>query len=234
MLVTTYGNKDMQSEVLIAYELGVRANPVQNASFALSTFYHDFKRLRSTEYHSPIVHMQPPYPYVEIPMVLTSNFEGNAYGLEFESESQLAPAWRLHGNYTYLIADITDYVPVTLLADQPGTILTENVIPRHQALLRTTWNPTPRLEVDVTGRFVDRLTNTDIKSYTTADCRLGFELFDGFQLFAAGQNLIGPAHIEFDSPLPIQSLKASTERTISLGANWKFQSERSKVQISKR
>lgn len=234
VMATFHGSENMNSEILIAYELGFRLQPAQNLGFAATGFFHDYDRLRFAQINAPIIHMESPVPYVESPSSLTNDLFGNSQGFEIESELHLRSDWKLAANYSFLHADFFLKNPVPSAAGNPLESITENIIPNHQAVMRSAWDLGRRFELDITGRYVSKLTNSTISDYATADCRVGYQAFSGFEFFAAGQNLIGPAHHEFDSPLTLQTLKAQTERTLYLGATWTFRNANNKVQISKR
>ncbi|MCP4389810.1 MAG: TonB-dependent receptor, partial [Gammaproteobacteria bacterium] len=69
--------------------------------------------------------------------------------------------------------------------------------PQQQAGLRVSWDIAPDLELDLIGRYVDRLPDFDVDAYTELDARLGWQISRNFSLALVGRNLLNPHHQEY-------------------------------------
>lgn len=185
------GNDDMDSEQLIAYELGYRFFYDQRISLDIATFYNDYDDLRSLERGSII----PGNP-VLVPLILDNKLDGESYGVEISGQWQVNDIWRLQAMYSYF--------QLQLHVDNGSTDVTEegdeNDSPHHQFALTSELNLTETLEFDTTIRFVDSIPKTaqksDVDAYVTMDLRLGWQPVKSLDISLVGLNLFGN-HREF-------------------------------------
>ena len=93
-----------ESETLIAYELGYRAQlgpKVVRLRLRLFTMTTD--DVRSTEHSTPVT----PFPNFGLPLLLfQNNLEGKTYGIELSGDYQVVDWWRLHAGYDLLKENI--------------------------------------------------------------------------------------------------------------------------------
>jgi iron complex outermembrane receptor protein len=73
----------------------------------------------------------------------------------------------------------------------------EGSSPRHQATVQSFLNLPKKLEFEQTYRYVSALPAQMVKSYSTADARLGWLFIRQTELSVVGQNLMQPQHTEF-------------------------------------
>jgi iron complex outermembrane receptor protein len=73
----------------------------------------------------------------------------------------------------------------------------EGSSPRHQGTIQSFLNLPKKLELDQTYRYVSALPAQMVKSYGTADARLGWHFTRKMELSVVGQNLLQPHHAEF-------------------------------------
>jgi iron complex outermembrane recepter protein len=101
LIVLLRGDAAFDSETLIAYELGYRAQLGPAFSAAVSTFYNDYDNLRSTS-------LSPPDPIFGLPFPLffENNLEGETHGFELSATFQALERWRVHRGYRLLEEDI--------------------------------------------------------------------------------------------------------------------------------
>ena len=202
------GNFD--SEELLAYEAGWRAQP--NAGFALSlaTFYNQYDKLRSAE---------PGPPPFNLPITILNGVEGDTYGLELTANYQVLRNWRLRAGYTYFHKDLE--VKSSSRDLNNGTV--ESSDPEHQVLLQSKLDLGKRIELDWVARYVDRLPNGDrmpnpyVPSYISLDLRLGWRVTNGVELSLVGQNLLDGRHPEF---VPTSPSPREIERSFYARLSW--------------
>ena len=189
--VPLFAFEDLQSEEVLATELGWRLQPQDRVSLALSTFYNDYDDLRTAE---------PGPPPFGIPITLGNGLQGHTYGVELAALWQVIDQWRVRGGYTFLKKE---------LSLKPGSLdlngaTAESNDPEHQFLIQSTADLPGRLELDAVFRFVDALPDPPVPSYAGLDLRLGWRATRRLELAVVGQNLLHDEHVEFipSNPAP--------------------------------
>lgn len=211
------GGADFESETVIAYELGYRAQLGSNFSASLATFFNNYDDVRSTS-------LSPPDPVFGLPFPLfyENNLEGQTYGFELSVDYRMLDWWRLRGGYTFLEADI--HV-------KPGradfnNALNETADPRHQFSLRSSMDLPGNLELDAGLRWVDsfQFNNSSVPdtvpSYFELDVRLAWRPTKNLEVSIVGQNLLHDHHLEYviASPNPREEI----ERSVYGKLTWRF------------
>jgi iron complex outermembrane receptor protein len=191
------GNPDFESETLIAYELGYRAQLGQKVSTSLSAYFNDYNDIRSAN-------DSPPPARFDLPVVYENNLKGETWGFELSADYQILDWWRLHGGYNFLQENI--YV-------KPGqkdinNAINETADPENQIFLRSSMDLPYHTELDLDGRWVDSFVfNTGngpgtVPSYFEMDARLAWHLGRHWEFSIVGQNLLRERHVEYISPSP--------------------------------
>jgi len=195
------GGPGFQSEEVLAYEAGYRAQVMSNASLSVSAFYNTYDRLRTVE--------------LPFPMTIQNRMEGDAYGVEAWATFEPLPWWRLKAGG--MIMDKN-------LRLEPGStsffgFTAEGNDPKHQFSLRSEMNITETVELDWALRAVGSLPAPRVPAYAALDARLGWNITEQVQLSVSGLNLTNAAHTEFvvSSP-PRRDIRRSFYAT----ARWSF------------
>jgi len=141
--ITVKGNRDYESEELLAYELGYRFVPANTLSLDMAVFYNDYDNLRSFEEDEYV----PQDGYAEQPLRFDNKLKGSTYGLELAAAWQAADWWQWDMAYSYFWIDID-----TRSEDQEGQ---NNDGPQHQVSLRSAVNLSKDLHLDLWLRYVD-------------------------------------------------------------------------------
>ncbi|HEV8604339.1 MAG TPA: TonB-dependent receptor [Tepidisphaeraceae bacterium] len=178
--VSLLGNKNFESENVIAYELGYRIQPSKLLALDLATFYNNYDNLRSLEVNGT-------------QYTIENQANGQTYGLELGATLKPADWWVFRAAYTYL--------QVQLQTD-PGstdttTIASEGNDPEHQFYLRSSMDLPHHLDLDCTLRYVSELASQNVPAYTAFDVRLAWRPTQQFELAIVGQNLFDNQHLEF-------------------------------------
>ena len=184
------GSSTFQSETLIAYELGYRAELGPKASVSISTFYNSYDHLRSLSYT----------PATLIPFFFQNELEGDTYGTELGATYQITSTWRIHGSYDLLRENIRV---------KPGGFdinhaLNETSDPKHQASLRSSLDlPFGTAKFDAAWRWVDTLQYNNngvvgiVPSYAEMDARFAWQVSREVELSIERQNLLHSRHVEY-------------------------------------
>jgi iron complex outermembrane receptor protein len=199
--------KTFQSEELVAYELGYRAQPVERLSLSVAGFYHDYDDLRSIE---PATSPGP------VPVKLANGQEGEVYGVELTARYRPTDWWQLQVGHTELRVEIRP---------KPGSAnrtfgSAEAADSKHHLTLRSSFDLPGDLEFDAGYRYVSRITNPNLLTpgYSELDLRLGWAPISRLQISIVGQNLLHARHEEFGAAATAQAI----ERGVFAKAVWGF------------
>lgn len=175
--VSLFGNEDLRSEELLAFELGYRANPVDKVNLDLSVFYNVYDKLREAERGSPAL-AAAPVPRVVLPIAAQDRNAAESYGVEVATDWEVMPWWRLKAAYSFL----------QVLGD--STMIRRSGSPQHQASLRSLMNLGSGWQLDLWPRYVDNLPALGVESYFDLDARLAWRPNDTVEFAIVGQNLL--------------------------------------------
>jgi iron complex outermembrane receptor protein len=211
------GSSEFDSEKLLAYELGGRAQVLDNLSVDLAAYYNDYDQLRTTE----VLAVLPDTPFAPLTTSMTqldNQMEGTAWGIEFASTLTVNEYWRLVGTYTFTELDFD--------ADAASTDVTSEAIagytPEHQLGLRSNVNLPWNLELDAAVYWVDDTKGTagaKVDDYTRLDTRLAWRPREGLEFSLVGLNLVDE-HEEFGAGLITQTSRIP--RSVYGAVRWDF------------
>ncbi len=203
--VVAHGNSDLEPESLIAYEMGLRLRPKPSLWMDTAVFYNDYDDLIGLELiSSDLANNRYDLDY-------GNNTSGQAYGLEAAVDWKAMPRWLLGASYTYLHSLIKEnqVQDLTLAA-----LIAKGSNPRHTFSVRSFLDVAPDIDFDMWFRYVGRLPERNIDSYTVLDTRLAWRVRPDIELSLVGQNLLESGHSEFSS--------LEIERSIYGKVDWKF------------
>jgi iron complex outermembrane receptor protein len=196
------GGPNFKSEVSNVFELGYRAQPSPALSYSMTAFRHEHDRLRSLE------------PVPGGGLVLDNKIEGSTYGVEAWGNYRVTNGWRLSGGTVLLKQDLR-LKPES--RDTSGVAALGND-PKHQWMLRSAFDITPRHEFDVMVRHIGALPDPSVPAYTAVDARLAWRPRRDLELSVTLNNLLDAKHPEFDTP----ATRSEFERSIFLKMAWRL------------
>jgi iron complex outermembrane receptor protein len=205
------GSPDFDSETVIAYELGYRAQLGKKVSASDSTFYNDYDDVRSTGIT----------PVTFLPFVFQNNLEGETYGVELSGDYQIFDWWRLHGGYDFLHENIHVKAGEIDINDA----LNETSDPQQQFSIRSSMDLPENADLDADLRWVDTLHNNigttvgTVPSYFELDVRIGWHATKNLEFSIVGQNLLHDQHAEYGFPSPTREEIA---RSVYGKVSWQF------------
>ena len=217
MLMT--GSPDFGSEQVDSYELGYRIRPTGSLGLTIDAFYNDYDRLRTFRLGDPIVNLADPVPHITVPMGLVNEAYGYSRGLEFTVDYRPLHWWRVLAAYSGMRAHLQDkgeYSGAT------SNTVGENIYPEHQAWARLSFDLARHYEIDLIPRYVSAQRNSTVGEFYTADLRVNWRAATGFNVYVAGQDLLGGSHFEFDMPYNMQTVASKTDPQLYLGAVWQL------------
>ena len=217
-LVSVFGNAEVKSEELLAYEAGYRAQASRRISADVSAFYNIYDHLRTFEPAEPFLESSPSPLHLVIPHVTMNKMHGNTYGVEVSSSLSLSRWWQVSPGYAWLKMN---------LHAEPGSLDTNSPLavgnsPRHQFQIRSSIDLPQHFEFDSGLYYVGRLSALDVSNHARVDARLGWRPGRSWELSVVGQNLLEPRHLEFfyNSDTPVQSTEI--QRSVFGEIRWWF------------
>jgi outer membrane receptor protein involved in Fe transport len=112
---TLFGNSDLDSEKLTAYEIGYRVQPSEKVSLDIATFYNDYEDLIVFEQGAPFFSGGD----LIIPLTAENATQGTSYGAELSAAWQWREDTRLIAGYSFIQLDVDDTADAIGLARQP-------------------------------------------------------------------------------------------------------------------
>lgn len=191
ILLSLFGNPDLELEKLTAYELGYRVQASRRLSIDLATYVNQYDHLRTSTERQNLTTL-PDYVGVESHWI--SDGWGKSYGGEFALTWQATDRWLVHAQYAIFRVD----------ADGPITPLTGNPQPPkisaadHQIGIRVSGELSPRISFDGGLRYVGEISSAG----------------EALTQLLGTRNII-PSHLTFDASL---TWRASSTIEISIGA----------------
>lgn len=220
------GNSALNSEELIAYELGYRIWPTTHLVIDVALFFNDYDDLRFAILDPQGVTVGA--NGIVLPVPLVNGEQGRTYGLELTADWRPQNGWRLQLGYSYLRADLEKSGNLDAATIIPADLGDERN-PRHQLSLRSGFDLFERAELDLWVRYVDAISDLvvatpegigSVDDYFTLDVRLGWRFGENFEVSLVGRNLIDPTRLEYlneANTFPVQ-----TERSVYSQIKWGF------------
>ncbi len=183
------GVPTLQSETVIAYELGYRVEPAQNLSLDIATFYNVYSRLEGSI---------PTTPYFQDghivePVVTMNSQHGTSYGLEASVQWKVNDRWRLSASYSWLHMRL-----------HPDLGQDDNS-PENQFQIRSYVDLPYHLEFNSSLAYVDRIITAlppaRIPAYVRLDLGLVWHVTKSIDVGVWGQNLLDNHRPEYSNLL---------------------------------
>ncbi len=206
-----FGTHEMESEDLLAFEVGYRCQPLDRVSLDLTAFHFDYDDLQSLEPGAPFFDGTN----VIAPIYFQTGREGHSTGVEAAATCDVSERWRLHGGLTLM--DYCDH-PTATAATALTTDVEKNT-PGYIANLRSYCELTENVELDVGLYAVDELSASDVGSYVRADARLAWWPTDSLELSLVLQNAFDDLHQEYGQE--VLSTPAEIERGLYFRLSWR-------------
>ena len=215
VLLFATGNRDFDSEKLLAYEIGYRTQLSDELSFDLAAYYNDYDSLRSAKLGA-VPLPTPPFPPGTLSASFGNETEAVGYGLEVSANWNVTSYWALSGWYTLMKLDVdADADNADVVSEKQ-----EDDTPTNQVHVRSRLNLPWNLEFDTQFFYVGEVVHQDAEEYARLDLRLGWRPIESIEVSVAGQNLTERRHEEFGTGL--FSLRSSVPRSVYGKITWRY------------
>lgn len=220
LLFALDGSKDLESEEVVAYEIGYRSRISDRFTVDAALFYNRYDKLIVGPEPTSFSFSSGPPLYLEARAQVANAMDGEVYGFEVEANWDVTRWWKLRGAYTLtqIFLHNTGDVPLRVWGEE-----TEGKFPAHMFSLRSQWNLSDNVDLDVWLRYVDSLPSLGVPSYVTTDVRLAWRPHRNLELSLVGQNLLDSRHSEWGQQQTILPGSANqVERALLGQISWSF------------
>jgi iron complex outermembrane receptor protein len=207
---TIEGSGRLDSEVMLAYEIGYRVQPSSKVSIDTAVFLNDYENMIMA------------YTVLgPTSLSFDNRTEARVYGAEVEATWQVMNDWRVTGSWT------GQRVQERGLRRNEGM---EGDTPRHQMQIHSYLNVTDRIELDLgvhyMGRraFVSDFGSYRIGSHWRTDLRLGWKPCARMEVAVGVQDLFDRRHSEFRGEYvwPAEIQQVEIQRNVYGQVRWTF------------
>ncbi len=198
------GDRDFDSEEVLASELGYRSQLSDSLSVDVALFYNEYDQLRgfTDDFSAP----------QSVPVFIVNAGSGRSHGAEVTARWQWQANVKLLGSYRYFDLDIEA---------KPGSrdvnIADANASdPNNQLKLRLDWDISDHWSLFVAGRWVGELKDEAVDAYSAIDVNVMWQVNDQLELSIRGTNLNDGEHLEFGNGVEIK-------RSVHAQLSWTFE-----------
>jgi iron complex outermembrane receptor protein len=198
---------DFESEKLIAYEVGYRAQPTPQTSLSISFYYNQYSDLRSEDF----------LPRGSPALIQFGNDEaGEAYGVEAWGDWRVLSWWKLSAGINLMHKDLH------IVGTPPGVRAVDYAggdDPGYELSFRSSMDLPHDVEFDFGIQVVDKLPDPVVEGYVQANARIAWHVTPAVELSLSGTNLLASYQIEAITP---GTAPLEVQRSIYLGLRWKY------------
>ncbi len=201
-------NMGIDSEAVIAYELGYRVQATETVSLDTAAFYNDYTKIS----------LLVPAGAAPVPFIFKNAMRGKSYGVEVGATWKPADWWQVRSAYTFQTVELhPDPSLSQMLQSTYGQASRET--PQNQLYLQSTWNLPHHVDFDLMARYVETTggfvgPQPNVPSYISMDARLAWKPRDDLELAVVGQNLLDNHHPEFGGS-PSVEIRRSVYGTVT-------------------
>jgi iron complex outermembrane receptor protein len=212
-VVAMFGNSGYESEDLVAFELGYRAQVRENLGVDATAFYNLYWNLRTIvpDPAAAFPEGSPAPPHLVIPLDVGNGLDAYTWGFEVAADWRPLDFWKFRTGYTFLEMDL-DFDSSAQTDPVSGTA--DGASPQNQVFVRSFMDLPYRLELDGDFRWVDDLKSLDVDAYAQVDLRLGWRPTEQLEFSLVGQNLLHQGNQEFSSSAFVGDQPTKVERSV--------------------
>lgn len=210
------GSRDLDSESLTALELGYRYHLNQQFIVDVALFYQDYDKLISYD-QAGLTPAPEPTPALAQLAIIGNKMEGASYGVEVTTVWTPNAKFNLTANYSYLELDISPKNSSTDISSESQ----EGLSPQHQFNISSNYQLNDKVKLNLIGRYVGELSESNIDSYAEIDSSIQWQLSDTVNLAVVARNLLNDKHQEA-KPSVFPTAETEVEREIFIKLDWFF------------
>ncbi|MCP5433134.1 MAG: TonB-dependent receptor [Alphaproteobacteria bacterium] len=217
LLVEFEGAAALDSEVLTAYEAGVRGRLTDEIWIDATAFLNEYNDTVDGQLGANRVDLLAAIPHVVQPINLTNSGGLEVKGFEVVLDWEPTSALGLRGFYGYL----DENRDTASLAILQGAARGGNDAPIHQAGLRVSARLADGVDFTAMSKYVGEIEGQNLKDYVDLDLKLAWRVCERATVSITGNNLIDAPRTEFrSSDLPL--FETEVERSVFGGIEVRF------------
>lgn len=216
--VILFGDPQISSEHILAYEAGFRAQPNGRLSIDVSTFFNRYDHLETLEPGPRVFEPSPAPARFVVPITFGNLMYGTTEGGEFAANLKLADRWTLNPSYSFLEMHLHTK---SASQDTASVAEYEGSSPQHQAKLRSHLDLSHGISWDASAYFVSELPIQGVAAYTRIDTQLNWKFAERGDFSLVGQNLLQDHHIESMDQLTLVN-SSLIKRSAYAKFTWRF------------
>jgi iron complex outermembrane receptor protein len=197
VFVTVSGSLIYQPSILMAYEVGFRAQVSPRLSVDIAGFYDCYQQLQSESLGTPSL-VFGTQPYILQPVTFTNNLNAVVPGGEISAMYNPFSRWKLAASFSHL--DVHEH---TLgIASDEAFNPSQAATPRNNWKIQSFLNLSQAVQLDTlvftSSAVLSPLYPTDVlvPPHTRLDLRLGWRVSPRLEVSVSGQDLLNPRHLE--------------------------------------
>ncbi len=210
------GDPTIESETLVAYEIGTRLRLRENFSIDVAAFLNQYEDLRGSVIGAPTIDTTV-VPVAVLPLTVDELVNADTHGVEVVVDWQVQDRWRLQGTMSYLEIDGDLPTAPNVLVSEPG-----GGDAAHTMTLRSLYDVTDSLRFDTAVRHSDDLDGFGIGGYTAVDARVEYRLTSQTSLAVTGRNLTDNSNFEFGVDPSFATIPTGVERSFHVSITKKY------------
>lgn len=199
--VRIVGDNDLDSEELVAYEIGYRVTPTPRLTLDWATYFNNYRNLISAG----------PSATGPFDSKFTNNQSGKTYGTEIAAKWEATDKWKLQLGYSWMREILHG-------GDERG----EENEPRNSASVLSSYQATPKVQLNGALYYVDARRAADVPSYLRLDLGVTWQVKPNVEFSLWGQNLLDNRHPEFIDAFALPARPAEVDRGVFAMVRIKF------------
>ena len=208
-LVSAFGNKNLNSEKVYAFELGYRSLLTNTFTLDTALFYNHYDDLVSNNVTIAGIEAQPAPPHLLIASTFDNIMKATTYGAEILAKWQVTDFWLLSSSYTWF--KLNAHLKNNMADPTNEVFLKENSDPRHQFSVRSNVSLPYNLEFDSMFYYTNRLQAHNVTDQARLDLRLAWTPTPALVLSIVAQNILNKQHREFTT---LEALNSEIPRNV--------------------
>ncbi len=194
-LVSIFGSPNFDSEKLLAYEAGYRAQVTKALFFDASVYLNEYSELRSAEPFTAYLEAVPAPLHLTTGSLYFNRASARNRGLELSANWQPTEKWTVKGSYSRLS------MTVRRDADSADTQVENKPLfaPREQWQAHAFYQASAKLSLGGSLYHVSGLPGGGIPTYNRFDANLGWQASRNVEARLALRNLFDPGHLEYSA-----------------------------------
>ncbi len=215
-VVDLAGVSQRETERVIAYQLGYRAQVAKRVTLDLAGFSNFYANITSVESGTPFFTTTQGPPHLVLPMTFDEDAHAWTYGGEIYANWNVTKRWRISPGYSFIHINAnrdpeSNDITVAKLAGSS---------PHHQFEVRSLLNLPHNFDLDCAFHHVGTLPAEGVSSYNRLDTRIGWRVGERTEFSIVGQNLLTPRHSESNDE--DQLTHTQIKRSVYGKITWRF------------